>query len=236
MLHRMAAPDSAPPVVVAEQKAERLSASDLVLDEPHAEDTETPLRADATEEISADAILEVASAVGDGAVTRSLPPPAPNAKATPAAARGKRPVPVGLMVRLGAVFAAAALLGLVSFGPLTLRMQARPTLDASTRADVAAPRSLREAPPESAAAPAPQPVATVASNVQVVPPRAPKAAAKVASRAHLAVAPRAPKPAPKAAPPKVVVSTQVAVAAPRAPRSNAPSALLRSTRDRHVYF
>lgn len=277
MLLRMAAPDSTPPVAVAEKlteplvacrtevsaevPAELLSGADVVLDEPEADaPTPPPLRADATEEVSADAIIEVASALGEAPAAQRVTeviaplPPAARKPSALAVAWAQGRAQARPFVRYGAVFAAAALLGLASFGPLTLRLHPRHTLGSSTRADVVAARGLHKssvdgvAPPPPApepaapvAAPTPEPVATVASDAPMGPPRAPLAAAhvaaaKVANPPRIAALPRSPKPAPKAAPPKVVVSTQVAVAAPRAPRTNAPSALLRSTRDRHVYF
>jgi hypothetical protein len=287
MLPRMAAPDSTPPVVVAEKPiepvvacrtdvavevpAELLSGADVVLDEaePHVSTPPPLLRADATEEVSADAIIEVASALGEAPaaqlvteVMAPLPPPAPKPSAI-AVAWAKGRAQARPFVRYGAVFAAVALLGLVSFGPLTLRLHPRHTLGSSTRADVVAARGLHEAsvdgvaqpgpaPAAPVVAPSPEPVAAVASDVPMGPPpppvaavsvvAAPVAVAKVATPPRIAALPRSPKPAPKAPKasqaqaPKAVVSTPVAVAAPRAPRTNAPSALLRSTRDRHVYF
>lgn len=288
MLPCMAAPDSPPPVVVAEKpiepavegpacrtevsaevSAELLSGADVVLDEAEPQVSKPPplLRADATEEISADAIIEVASALGEAPAAQRVteimaPLPAPASKPSAIAvawAQGRaqtRP-----FVRYWPVFASAALLGLMMFGgPLTLRLHPRHTLGSSTRADVVAARGLHEpsvdgvAPPAPApaapvVAPSAEPVATVAKDAPMGPPRGPVAAApvaaapvavaKVATPPRIAALPRSPKPAKpaaKAAPPKAVASTQVAVAAPRAPRTNAPSALLRSTRDRHVYF
>lgn len=220
---------AAPP---SEMRAELLSASDVVLDEPAA-----PPRADATEELSADAILEVSSALGE-----------PTAPSTAREASGvvgawaKARAAVRPWVRYAPVFGSAALLALMMFGgPLTLRLHPRPTLGSSTRADVVAIRGVDEAPTdESVAAPAPMPPAAPAPTAPV-PARKPARAPVAAAPARMAAAPRAPKPAPpkaaapQPAPPKAEASPQVA-AAPRAPRTNAPSALLRSSRDRHVYF
>ncbi len=226
MLSCMEAPDSTPAEVVPDSTAARqeaLSESDVVLDES----ASAAPRADATEELSPDAILEVANALGDD------PPPCAAAPVEPSALakawRRARP--------FAPLFVSAALLGLALFGgPLTLRLHPRHALGSSTRADVVAVRGLHEAP-------APAPVAPAASATTDMPPRRPLA---VAMPVRVAAVPHAPKPAPKSAahhaaaakpaPPKTVVSTVAAAPPPAPARTNAPSALLRSTRDRHVYF
>ncbi|NOU33456.1 MAG: hypothetical protein HOO96_36635, partial [Polyangiaceae bacterium] len=103
--------------VSAEVPAELLSGADVVLDEPEAvAPTPPPLRADATEEISADAIIEVASALGEAPaaqlvteVMAPLPPPAPKPSAI-AVAWAKDRAQARPFVRYWPAFASAALL------------------------------------------------------------------------------------------------------------------------------